>query len=323
MHPLNVLLRMKIYRLNTQYKWPLFCIGSLVIGSAIGYFIGNRSDPSALGDRGVLSSGIQNHRRGAQLERQNEMALPAASPTNKERQNKRPLLDAQHGSNDNLRKRNLYAVIDEMLSLDKIDQLELQLLDKWAESDPRAAAEHLVNFLASDDVNSSKTLHSIVSKWAEIDTLQALAFAQQLKNERFSGIASGSVLGKVAESDPQLAITLFQQLPPSSQKASIDDIRRSWQGIDVAATAAWISKLPEGMVGGNQGGHIAGAWVRKDPIATAVWLNHLPAGDLRDDAVRVFAMSISSQDPEVADEWVNTITDAELRDDINRMITRK
>ncbi len=307
---------MKIYRLNAQYKWPLFCIGSLVIGSAIGYFIGNRSDPSALGERGVLSSGIQNHRRGAQLER------PAASPTKKERQNEMTLLDALHGSNDNRRERNLYAVIAEM-SPDEIYRVEQQVFSIWAESDPRAAAEYWVNSYASDDPNSLNTLSSIVSKWAEIDTQEALAFAQQLKNEQFRDRISGTVLGKVAESDPQLAITLFQQIPPSSQRVSYDPIRANWQKTDVAATAAWISQLPEGMVGGNQGGHIAGAWVREDPIATADWLNHLPAGDLRDDAVRVFATSVSSQDPEVAAKWVNTITDAELRDDINRMITRK
>jgi hypothetical protein len=46
---------------NKQHKWPLFCIGCLVIGLAMGYFIGNHNDTSALGERRVLSSGIQNH----------------------------------------------------------------------------------------------------------------------------------------------------------------------------------------------------------------------------------------------------------------------
>ena len=39
----------------------MFVFGSLAVGLTMAYFIGNHNDTSALGERGVLSSGIQNH----------------------------------------------------------------------------------------------------------------------------------------------------------------------------------------------------------------------------------------------------------------------
>jgi hypothetical protein len=513
---------------NKQHKWPLFCIGCLVIGLAMGYFIGNHNDTSALGERRVLSSGIQNHsaaprHRGAPDHSAAPKRSTAARPEKRRsqtRQAEMTLLDVLHGPNDHRREYKLYAAIAEMSpaeiasaitlaqSLPKTERRSLlrmlaerwaetdpqavmawrdtitdralrddvteiacmvwarsdsqaaraaalalpagtardralarvaqalvaqhdpaaavsliahlpfgeprnealhavwksswagddptaaaayvseldhpttrsfalkslagslarkdasaalawinqfseeefseeekkraeqQLVGIWAENDPRAAAEYWADFHAIEDVwainersasyeywkesersadpNSLDMVNSIVSKWAEIDAEQALAFAQQMENEYFRDRISENVLADMTESDPLRAIDLFHQIPPSNQGSTYQAIRSKWLKTDVAACAAWVSQLPEDMVSEADGGHIAGAWTRKDPVAAAEWLSELPDSPMRDDGVRVFASIMHSQYPDNAVDWANTISDAELRDIVIR-----
>ena len=502
-----------------QNKWPMFVVGCLAVGLTMGYFIGNHNDTSALGERGGLSSGIQNHSAAApdHSVAPDHSAAPerstAARPEKRRsqtRQAEMTLLDVLREPNDQHRKYKLYAAIAEMspaeiasaitlaqslpmterrsllrmlaerwaetdpqaviawrdtitdwalrddvttiafmawarsdsqaaraaalalpagrardralssvaqalvahdpaaavsliaqlpfgeprnealhalwksswagddptaaaayvsemppgnarsvalsslagslarkdasAALDWINQFseeekkraEQQVVGIWAESDPRAAAEYWADFHAIEEVwaindrsasyeywkesersadpNSLDMVNSIVSKWAEIDAEQALAFAQEMENEYFRDRISENVLADMTESDPLRAIELFHQIPPSNQGSTYQAIRSNWLKTDVAACAAWVSQLPEDMVSEADGGHIAGAWTRKDPVAAAEWLSELPDSPMRDDGVRVFASIMHSQYPDHAVDWANTISDAELRD---------
>ncbi len=203
------------------------------------------------------------------------------------------------------------------------------VVSSWAESDPQAAAQ----FAAS--IESAYERHRVLEVaarcWAAKDSAAAVEWAQSLPDEERQR-ANRSILRELAETDPQHATAVFEQLAATvtAEARGMQDYRRMaeeiasvWSSSSPREAADWAVGLPEaGEVRRSAVRSVADHWLRIDGAAAGEWILQLPEGATRDAAAERVVRTTVRSDPAVAFEWANSLSDEGHRTGLIRDVFR-
>ncbi len=169
-----------------------------------------------------------------------------------------------------------------------------QLLSAWAKVDPLAALAY-----AKKNTRSPFATITILSAWAGTDPDGALRWAQaehdgQGANPYLAGIIKG-----IASTNPQLAYQLLTGMPKSVERGeALDAILPHIVAQGADATRAWIASITDDSLRNGAIMRSAEALAAVDPAGTAAWLLANPGEATRrrmDDVYRVWARNNPDQ----------------------------
>ena len=225
-------------------------------------------------------------------------------------------------------------------------ELLSRLIRRWAEIDPRSAADWVTRMPPGEA--RQQAIASVAIAWANSSLPEAIDWALKLQdeNERQSGALS--IAREALRTEPITALELAGQLPDSpernevvSQAASqwaatepenavewatqindeslrniaLSNIATVWAAADpIAAAALAVDSISPGRAQNDAVVSIVQRWVQKDAQATAAWVEQFPEGTLRDHAIEGLAQLWTNRDPEHAGQWVNALPSSAGRD---------
>ncbi|MEE2988316.1 MAG: hypothetical protein VX372_01975 [Verrucomicrobiota bacterium] len=143
---------------------------------------------------------------------------------------------------------NPAAAFQQALAINDNNRLKNQLLDQvirvQIESGGLQAAKLTVDLVADPEMQRSLR-RELVDEWAEFDPKAAAAYVAKLGEDADSSIKS-ALVSEWAESDPAAAATWLSSLDvddPAIARAS-SSVIREWTRYDLAASADWLNSLP-------------------------------------------------------------------------------
>jgi len=160
------------------------------------------------------------------------------------------------------------------------EQFVAVTVDRWAQSDPRAAADWAVRL--PDGPVRDRAIASLTNAWTRRDPLAAADFAL--------GLHTG----------------------PGRQEAIVSVVS-GWAAHDPRAAGNWVENFPTGETRSYGIGNVADTWMRTDPVAAMAWVQRLPAGSDRDTALHASAGCLLELHPDLAATVAAAISDETLR----------
>jgi hypothetical protein len=231
--------------MNDKFKW-LLCAALLLGGWVLGFLMGDHAAPSA-----AISPAVTPPVVHASAEATAPVPLaPASAPLDAERTSGRSaeeelraessLASLLRTPNEFQRAHDLYEAVSKMTpeeiaaAITTAQRLPAQdrnvllpmLAARWAESDPRAAAQFALNF--SDRNVGYAVSRAALSVWAATDSQAALAWAQALPPGEQRSNAIYGVINALAKRDPASAMQVLGTLPKdrNSENAYCYDLQR-------------------------------------------------------------------------------------------------
>jgi hypothetical protein len=180
--------------------------------------------------------------------------------------------------------------------------LQLRLLERWAEFDAYAAAQHLDQVDAENRPTASGCLASV---WARQNLSEAASWAQQLGDERDRQRALLGVASEAATKDPKLTLVLASQIPtfPADQHGIITLAASSWAAEAPDDAIEWAMLIQNQAIRQEVLDVIAITMADKDPADAARLVKSLPAGPEQEDAIFQIFQRLSLKDAEAANTW--------------------
>lgn len=179
-----------------------------------------------------------------------------------------------------------------------------------------------------------KKISDQINEWAGGDPDAALAWLAAHDSPDFAPIAAGvqgTLLARLAETDPAAALAKWQSLPSGlDQAAATGPLATAWAKTDPAAAAAWLNgQIPSLASAAQKSDAIRSfgwAWAQTDPAATARWMTDqlatLPATpdasgiDQTRGTYRVIVSQLAQSDPHAVLKLAATATDPALQKNI-------
>ena len=221
-----------------------------------------------------------------------------------------------------------------------------RLVRRWAESEPRAAADW-VRSESQGDLRRD-AIKTVALLWAGQNVADAFAWVRQFPEEgdRETGLAS--LAYELARAEPVKALAVAMELPanavqedlirhatsqlaatepdvaawwanqikdPSLRRRVLGNITAIWGESDPVAAATFAAKALE--PGKPQDDAVVGivqSWVQKKPEEAAAWVASFPAGALRDTSLENVAKLWADQNVEGAGRWLNSLAAGSGRD---------
>ena len=218
------------------------------------------------------------------------------------------------------------------------DQALQAVFQGWAQRDPESAAmgiEQISNLSAS----SRRSLAgSVAAQYAQRSPQEALAWARRVDGhgnlwrtvlkttaardphaalnaamavesdgDRHQAISS--VIGVVAQSQPDVAVGYLDQIPAGAAKtAAITQVVHQWSRQDPAAAFEWAQTLPAGDTHTKAMQSIVRRMVRHDPELAASYVGRI-GGPARQHWITTVAGSLVNTDPQRALNWIAQFRD--------------
>ncbi len=197
------------------------------------------------------------------------------------------------------------------------------IASQWAGSEPKAAAEYLLqNPPGERSYSYNSPLQAVIQKWASTNARELLEWARALPDEKERNAILSTAIPGVARIDPLTAAKELAQVSSHAQANVAAQLAATWAGRDPAAAANWAASLPEGEVRGQAFSAVAKLWANLELSGPTKWLESLAPGKSRDAAVHSFASRVAEKDPESALAWAGTIEDARARTGAVEKFTR-
>lgn len=219
----------------------------------------------------------------------------------------------------------LYAALDPQATLDYVNaltgdergQLQSFVLGEWAGKDPAGAAAHFrANFLteANSIDDNRRSAGAIAKAWAGQDTGAAWSWVATLPEDVRSQ-ATGAVVAKMAENDPQAALHAVKSIASPAERAeAMSPLAEQWAQSAPVVAAAWVSGLRDPSEQNNAAAGLVSGWMLTSPKNASTWVSQLPAGDTRDAAIAAMVQAPTAmKSPEAALTWAAGIQNLELR----------
>jgi len=192
--------------------------------------------------------------------------------------------------------------------------LKLRLVRRWAENDPRAAADWVSQKATGD--SRQEAINSVAIVWANRNLSEAVEWLRRLPadEERQGGLIK--VAYEVARSQPIEALKLAIDWPASEARDDlIEHTAKQWASSAPEAAAEWAAQIPDAALRERALAGIATAWGAKDPVAAAdLAVTSLAPGRQQDDAVVGIVQRWVQSKPEEAAAWVVGFPAGSLRD---------
>lgn len=184
------------------------------------------------------------------------------------------------------------------------------ILQSWAASDPKAAAEYYANNksdfammgMFGADRGGSSGAATIAGEWAKQDPEGALAWARTLDG-REGAEASVKALSQIATTDPARAAELTAGLEGKPLAEANRSIAGEWAKRDWGQAETFINSLPADQRGDALGSAVA-SLASQDPALAASKALEIPEGDARNQAIETVAESMAREEPAEAAAWV-------------------
>jgi hypothetical protein len=205
-------------------------------------------------------------------------------------------------------------LLQELGSFGLRHQLGRRALRRWAENDPRAAAQWVT--WTPLDSERQEVINDVAIVWANHSVSNAVAWVRQLpaESERNAGLMS--VAYEAVRTEPMEVLRLGMELPAGEHRDDlITHAAGEWATIDPAAAAEWASQATDVALRDRLLASIATAWGDSDPVAAAnLALKTLPPGRQQDDAVMSIVQRWAQQTPIEAAGWVSSFPEGTLRE---------
>lgn len=142
-----------------------------------------------------------------------------------------------------------------------------------------------------------------------------LEYALALENQPQRMRAVNSVLGRLAQSDPDSARKLVETLEPGRERAeAAKTVGNAWFEAAPEQASAWfLEQVPDSEVPAALR-DITQRWLRRDPNIAGEWLSQFEPGEQSDPARAAFSQGIAGIDPASAVSWAETITNQQMRE---------
>ena len=192
--------------------------------------------------------------------------------------------------------------------------LELRLLRRWAENDPRSAADWVTRTAAGP--LRTEAINSISIAWASQDPAAAANWARQLPAiaERQSALLQTAY--EAARTAPQEALTLAAELNAGPARNDlVTHAAMQWAATEPEKAAKWAGQIQDRPLRERVLSTIAAAWGDTDPAAAArLAVDSLHPGRLQDEAVIGIVARWVQTGPEGATAWVAQFPAGQLRE---------
>ena len=193
------------------------------------------------------------------------------------------------------------------------NELAIQLLRRWAEQSPAAAATWISS--RPETVSQVEGLRAVVAAWAASDLKGAAQWVRQLAGEqRISAIIAAGY--EAAQNSPREALWLAAELPSSALRDDlIHNVVGQWVHNDTNAPLAWARQMPKSSLREQVFGSIAVSMSDSMPaMAASLAIDELPAGKQQNDAVISIVQRWAQQNGLEAAEWVQSFPEGPLRE---------
>ena len=174
------------------------------------------------------------------------------------------------------------------------------LVARWAESDPRAAAEFALSF----DLKQQGSLVSEVAiSWADADPRTAKEWALSLPPGRLRDTAISSVASRSAQRDVAGALSWIAQLPEGKSKQQAQrEVAFQWSRTDPRAAVDYIMKNQPPSVQDRDYSYISliQTWVQKDSQQALEWTRQLADEKMRGVVLEGIIGVLAAQEPQRA-----------------------
>lgn len=224
-------------------------------------------------------------------------------------------------------------------------ELASELLQKWAQEMPQAAAD----WLAAKPPGSlhEEASRSVAIIWANHNLNDAVAWVRRWPDDQKDAglIAVGY---EAARTSPKDALWLASELTPTpARDGLIAHAVREWASQDPDAPVTWaekmetstlreqvfantaitlsetdpaaaatlaLQKLPPGGPQDDTVVSIVQRWAQTEPAEAAGWVAQFPEGRVRDAALENLVQIWSEKSPEKPVEWLNSLEDGPVKD---------
>jgi hypothetical protein len=199
-------------------------------------------------------------------------------------------------------------------------QQRVNVLSIWAGTDPIAATLYfrdnsMPGGIANDEDRSMAA--AIAKVWAGKDTPAAWAWVTSLPLD-VRALATAEVVARMAESDPQAALSAVTSLPSDAERATaMQPLAVEWGKSAPVVAAAWVSGLQSEIERNYAASGLVTGWMTSSPRSASEWVSQLPLGNTRDSAiVAMVDAPTSMKNPEATLTWAANIQNVELRNQI-------
>jgi hypothetical protein len=204
--------------------------------------------------------------------------------------------------------------------------LQLRLLQRWAEGDLPAAVLALDQLRAED---RPEACERVATAWARQNLSESIAWAQQLPEGADRQGAFLSIAYEAAFTNPREALVLAGQMTVLPEKRDlISQAASSWAADAPEIAAGWAKQIQDQPLREQVLAAIAIAWADKDPFAAAqLVIGSLSQGQAQANAVLGIVQRLAFKDVEAATAWVAQFPEGALREtalaEMNRISERR
>jgi len=192
---------------------------------------------------------------------------------------------------------DIRAVLDnfgKIPSSTQADWAKATLISRWAELDSLSALAWAR--VQPTGANRAGDLVSVFDAWAAKDTAAALAAINQVNDTSARQQIMLNTLGRMAARDPAAALAFVQRMP-AGQQAAYGIIFYAWGMSNPTAGASALANLPPSVSRNQAANMLACSWAQQDPQTALAWADSLPAGPLR---TSVLNSILGPMDPQLA-----------------------
>jgi len=162
-----------------------------------------------------------------------------------------------------------------------------QLLNHWAEKDPRAALAYAQGLTNAAERNQS--IASVLSGWGENNSAAAIAWAQQLPAGAMKRQALQGLVMQLAQTDPKAALQLASSQTGSNQSQLVSMALSNWANTDLKGALNYLGQIPEGMQKNRVLQSMIFSVANQDPTSAVSLIDQLPPGQAQDQALQQVA----------------------------------
>ncbi|HYG23260.1 MAG TPA: hypothetical protein VEH04_10800 [Verrucomicrobiae bacterium] len=193
------------------------------------------------------------------------------------------------------------------------DELRKRLLQRWAELDPKAAAEWVKN--QPQDARQTDAMSRIAGIWSGQNFEEANAWAGALPEGDLRNEAQAHIAYEVATTSPMDAMQLAVAMPPGATRDDLlAHVASMWAAADSAGALAWTKQIEDVELRERLLVSVITAMGNATPAEAAkLALELLPQGRNQEDAVMSLIQVWAQREPETVAQWVASFSVGELQ----------
>jgi hypothetical protein len=185
--------------------------------------------------------------------------------------------------------------------------LRMQLLSRWAKSDPRAALAYAQSH--GDDMEKQVAVMNLVVAWGVKDLPAAKAWVLSLPPGRERNETLQGLIGGIAQKDPAAAVEMAGTMTDDPSQIGQYIALNAWASKDADAAISYVSKLPEGSGKKQAFQTLLTTLSLQDPAKAITLLDQIPPGEQLNQALNQISSSWAQSDPKAALDWANQQSD--------------